>query len=331
MEKIIPNIVEIIIDGKNVTGDISRYLSQITYTDNLEGESDDVSLIFENVDGIWSEAWYPQQGDSMAIKMGDVSSLLDCGIFEIDEIGFEFPPSIFTIKAIATAISKQLRSKNSKAFEKQSLKKISQFFADKHDLKLTGNIGGLAKIQIERKTQEKQTDISFLSSLAKEYGLIFSVKGDMLIFMSSDELEQAPVTIKINRTLINKASFQDKTSQVYTSATVATRDIRTNSVKKWDVKPSGNTSAKDILLVGGRVENESQAEAKAKGALKDKNKDKITGSLTLPGNVDLISGINIELTDMGAFSGKWHITQSTHTINKDNGYTTVLAVRKLIN
>lgn len=328
---VVPNLVDIIIDGKNVTGDVSRYLSQITYTDNLEGESDDVSLTFEDVDGNWASSWYPSQGDSMIIRMGDALDKLYCGVFEIDEIGFEFPPSTFNVKAIAAAISKNLRTKNGKAFEKQSLKKIAQFFADKHGLKLTGNIGELSKIQIERKTQDNQTDISFLSSLAKEYGLIFSVRGDMLVFMSSNDLEKSSPAVTFSKRQISKASFQDKTSQVYASATVATRDTRTNSVKKYNIKSAGNAAEKDTLVISGRVENDSQAEAKAKGALKDKNKDKITGSLTVPGNVMIISGINIELVGLGAFSGIWHVIQSTHTINKDSGYTTSMNIRKLLN
>lgn len=330
MEKIEKNIVEINIAGKNVTGDVSGYLSTITYTDKVDGESDDVSLVFEDTTGKWQSSWYPQQGDSMNIKLGIAGAMLDCGTFEIDEIEFEFPPNTFTVKAIGAAISKSLRTLNSKAFEKQSLKKIAQYFADKHSLTLTGNIGNLQKIQIDRKTQDKQTDMAFLASLAKEYGLIFSVRGDQLVFMDSGELERQVSTMTIDKKQMSKGRFQDKTSQVYAAATVAARDARTNSVKKWDIKPSGNSTEKDTLIVGGRVENDSQAEAKAKGALQDKNKDKVTGSFTVPGNVKLVAGVNIELTGVGEFSGKWQVVQSTHNVSKDSGYITDVNIRKYV-
>lgn len=95
------------------------------------------------------------------MSIGTPDAPLDCGLFEIDEIGLEFPPDTVAIKAIGAAISKALRSKNSKAFEKQSLKQIAQYFATKHGLKLVGNVSDLQKIEVERKTQEKQTDLAF--------------------------------------------------------------------------------------------------------------------------------------------------------------------------
>lgn len=330
METVDKTTVEIAIAGKNVTGDVSPYLSKITYTDRVEDESDDISLTFEDTTAKWQKPWYPQQGDSLEIKLGMPGNMLDCGIFEIDQIEFEFPPDTLNVKAIGAAITKSLRTKNSKAFEKQSLKKIAQYFADKHGLKLTGNIGDLAKIQIERKTQDGQTDISFLAKLAKEYGLIFSVRGEQLVFMTTEELEAKPTVLTIDKTQMSKARFQDKTAQVYAAATVSTRNVKTNTVKKWQIKPSNNPILRDILIVAGRAENEGQAQAKAKGALKQKNKDKITGTITIPGNNKLVAGVNVELTGVGEFSGKWHITQSAHSVDTSAGYTTDIAVRKII-
>ena len=48
--------------------------------------------------------------------------------------------------------------------------------------------------------------------------------------------------------------------------------------------------SKDTWQGDVTVENETQAQAKAKGALKEKNKDKITGSITVAGNVKLVAG-----------------------------------------
>ena len=329
METLEKNIVEITVDGKNVTGDVSPYLSRCTYTDQEEAESDEVTLVFEDTNGQWHGPWYPQQGDSLTAKMGESGNLLDCGLFEIDQIEYEFPPDLFSIKAIGAAITKDLRTKNSKAFEKQSLKKIAQYFADKHKLKLTGDVSELQKIEIERKTQDKQTDIAFLQSLAKEYGLIFSVRGDQLVFMDAATLETQKAVLTFAKTQMSKGRFQDKTAQVYAEAKVATRNMRTNTVQKWSVKPSGTPGKKDTLIVGGRAESDGQAQAKAKGALKNCNKDKITGTFTVPGNNKLVAGINIELTVIGKFSGKWHVVSSTHTVDKSSGYTTDVNVRKI--
>lgn len=334
METLELNIVQIVVNGKNVTEDVTPYLSRLTYTDKVEAESDDITLSFEDTGGHWQNGWYPQQGDTLAVTIGTPGSPLDCGIFEIDEIELELPPDTVTIKAIGAAISKSLRTRNSKAFEKQSLKSIAQYFANKHGLKLTGNTSELQKIEIERKTQDKQTDLAFLAGLAKEYGIVFSVRGGQLVFMDIDELEKQPAVLTIQKNEISKARFADKTSHVYGGAAVTTRNMKSNKIRHWKITPSEQDGGKgtltnDIWQGNVTAENDTQAQAKAKGALKAKNKDKITGTITVPGNVKLVAGVNIELSDIGQFSGKWHVVSSGHSIDNSGGYTTDASIRKI--
>lgn len=335
MEALKKNIAQITINGKNVTEDVTPYLSRLGYTDKVEAESDDVTLTFEDTAGHWQNGWYPQQGDTLAVTIGTPGAPLDCGIFEIDEIELEISPDIVTIKGIGAAISKSLRTRNSKAFEKQSLKQIAQYFATKHGLKLTGNVGELQKIQIERKTQDRQTDLSFLAGLAKEYGILFSVRGDQLVFMDIDELEKKPAVLTIHKNEISKARFTDKTSQVYGAAVVSTRNMKSSKVRRWKITPSGEDGGKGTLTNDtwqGNVtaENDTQAQAKARGGLKNKNKDKITGTITVEGNVKLVAGVNIELAAIGQFSGKWHVVSSSHSIDNSGGYVTDASIRKIL-
>ncbi|MDL2289963.1 hypothetical protein LJB95_00980 [Paludibacteraceae bacterium OttesenSCG-928-F17] len=329
METVSKNIAELNIAGKNVTADVSPYISRITYTDKEEAESDDIAIVLEDTAKVWQKSWYPSLGDTLTLKIGYPDNLLDCGLFEIDETEFELPPDMVTIKAIGAAISKELRTKNSKAYEKQTLKKIAEHIATKHGLKLIGTAGRLEKINIERKTQDNQTDIAFLSSLAKEYDLLFSVRGSQLVFITVDELDSKAPVSTIDRKQVSKARFTDKTSHIYAGALVSKRDTRSNSVKKWDIKSSGNPQTKDILIVNTRVETDAQAQEKAEAALKAKNREKITGSITIPGNPSLVAGVNISIADFGEFSGKWHIISSTHNVDAVSGYTTDLNIRKV--
>jgi phage protein D len=230
------NIAEISIAGKNVTGDVSAYLSKITYNDKEEGESDDVSLTFEDTTGVWQSSWYPSQGDTLRVQLGTSGDMLDCGLFEIDEVELELAPDTVTMKGIATGISKSLRTRNSKAFEKQSLRKIAQYFANKHQLKLTGKAGELQKIEIGRKTQDNQTDIAFLSDLAKEYGILFSVRGDQLVFIDREELNKQESILTVDRSQMSRARFRDKTSQTFGRAVVSKRNVKKNCVQKGEVK-----------------------------------------------------------------------------------------------
>jgi phage protein D len=98
--------------------------------------------------------------------------------------------------------------------------------------------------------------------------------------------------------------------------------------KKYEIQ-KGVNGGQDTIVIRGKVENDGQAQAKAQSSLKDKNKEKITGSFSISGNPKLVAGVNIELTGIGAFSGKWHIVSSTHTVDTSGGYVTDVAVRKL--
>jgi phage protein D len=240
VETITKQIAEISIAGKNVTGDVSPYLSKITYTDRVEAESDDVSLTFEDTKAVWQSSWYPSQGDTLQVKLGAPGNLLNCGLFEIDEIELELSPDTLNVKGIAASITKSLRTRNSKAFEKQSLQKIAQYIADKHKLKLTGAAGKLQKIEIERATQDNQTDLAFLSNLAKEYGIVFSVRGNQLVFVDESDLEKAKSIMTVDRSKMSRARFCDKTSYIFAAAQVSKRNVKTNKIMRWKIIPGKN-------------------------------------------------------------------------------------------
>ena len=330
MEKIRKTEVDIYIAGTNVTADVSPYLTQISYADKLEAESDSIDLAFDDVKRLWRESWYPQKGDTLTVRLGYAGNLLDCGVFEIDEIEFSTPPDTLTVRALAASVTKSLRTRNSKAFEKQSLYKIAQYFADKHGLKIVGSTTELNNIEIERKTQENQTDLGFLATIAKEYGFVFSVRGGQLVFIDAETLEKQAAVLEITPEKISTCTFKDKTSQTYAAAVVSTRNARTNNVTKWKIEPAKEPGEADTLVINGNVDNDSQAQARARGALKDKNKDKITGNITMEGNPAMVAGINITLSGYGNFSGKWHVVDTRHTVNPSGGYTTDATIRKII-
>lgn len=329
METIGKNRVEITIAGQNVTGDVSPYLSKVTYTDKEEAESDDISLEFEDTAGNWSGSWYPQQGDTLAVKMGNDGNMVDCGVFEIDETEYSFPPDLFNVKGIAAAVTKELRTRNSKAFEKQTLAKVVKYYADRHGFMISGSTAELEKIEIDRKTQDNVTDLAFLSSLAGEYGFIFSVHGKSLVFMSREQLDDTAPVLTITKNMFNKGNFIDRTAQTYTGVKTASRNMRTNSLRKYAVKPSGVAGKKDLLVILNNAQNDGQAQAKAVGRLKKSTSESIIATITVEGNAKLVAGINIALPDVGMFSGKWHVISTTHSLDTGSGYVTSANLRKI--
>lgn len=331
MEEItITPVARITWNGHDATTDLKPFLSSVTFTDHEEGAADDAEITLDNGEGLWSNSQYPTEGDTMQLYLGYSDSLIDCGLFQIDELTLSGAPHIIEIKTISSFISKTLKTKNSKAFEAQTLRQIAQYFCGKHSLKLidkTENM--LAQVYVDRKTQEEKTDLQFLSELAKEYGFLFSVKGNKLTFTSYYELDNAPAVKDISVFQLSNYSITEKTYDTYSSGFLARRNSRQNKLIKAEYSDNSNTANVNSQQVTGYVADKKHAEQRIRGHLWNKNKSKQSGFLNdLPGDPSLVAGININLTGFGNASGKYHITTSTHRLSGDGAYTTSLEIRK---
>jgi hypothetical protein len=316
-------------NSKDVTSDISGFNSYISYTDHEEGASDDVELSMDNGEGLWSNAWYPQQGDTLELFMGYTDKMVSAGLFQVDEITLTGAPHRISVKAIASFITKGLRTRNNKAFEAQTLRQIASYFCAKHSLKLIDETQSmLSQIYLDRKTQEDKTDLQFLAELATEYGFIFSVKGENLIFTSYYNLDNAAPIKDISVNQIGNYTLTEKTYDTYAATTIVKRSSRKNKLIKNEQTDILNW-ADETHVITGHVENEKQAEIKNKSGLWNKNRLKQSGTLNdLPGDPELVAGINFSLTGIGNASGIYHIVKSSHKISGDGAYTTSLEIRK---
>lgn len=307
---------KLIYENKDITKDVSDFVVDISYTDNEHGTSDEIQIQFEDSQKLWQGSWIPVKGDRVRLFLGyEGEKLLNCGLFEIDEIEFQTPPDTITLKAIATSIKKSLRQNNSVAYENKTLKQIAQEIAKKHGYKLCGNV---AAVKAQRITQNQEYDLAFLKKLAEQYGYIFKVAENNLVFYKVDELENAKPTQVFSVSDFSRLSLSEKTSQLYKACTVSYHNPKTGKKISATVKNEGVVNG-DTLKITERCETKEQAILKAKAALK-KGKQGIEGGFEMAGSPYIIAGINIEIKDVGHFAGKYHIKTATHTISRDRGY-----------
>ena len=57
-------------NNKNITKDVSDYVVSIDYTDYEHGSSDEISIVFEDSEGLWNSAWIPSKGDALRLFIG---------------------------------------------------------------------------------------------------------------------------------------------------------------------------------------------------------------------------------------------------------------------
>ena len=137
-------------------------------------------------------SWYPQFRDTLTISLGYLDGdLLEMGTYEIDTIETDYPPLRMRIRGLAAGVSTDLRTARSTAYDDKTLDEIARDVADRHGLKIQGEI---EKIKLMRVSQVRERDLRFLQRLSRRYGYAFSVKGtDMVFYRLKDLRGESPV------------------------------------------------------------------------------------------------------------------------------------------
>lgn len=321
---------------KNITSDITPYVTRITYSDNIKNESDTIEVELDDTDGRWLDAWYPGKGDTLTLKVGyQGEKLLSCGTFSIDEIEVSSPASVVSIRGVATSVNSALRTKSSRGFESTTLAAIAGRIAKKHQLKLVGSI---EVIKIDRVTQYAETDVAFLHRLASEYGYAVKIVSDQLIFSHLATLRSQEPVRQIKPQDVARYSLRDTINRVYKSARVKHQKSNTKKLIVYEADggtsesstqtKGGKVTSADRLQVNSRVSDPDSARIKADSALASHNEYQQSGSLTLMGASQLTAGNKIELSGFGQLSGPWLITTARHTLDRSSGYVTELDVAR---
>ena len=325
MEAVKPKY-KILYNKKNVTADLSEFLISLRYTDKVHGESDEIELTFENLDSIWlTKEWYPEKGDTVEAQVGYDGDMIDCGLFEVDEVSGAFNPDTFTIRALATGIKeKPFKTKRSKAHENKTLKQIADETAKLHGLTVLGTIRNL---KVKRITQYREHDLAFITRLASNYGYVVSVRGKKLVFQDVYKLEEKDSKLTLSKADISALSFTDHVSETYTKA--KTKYQSQNDEKLVEAEASDSKAKSfDILEIRTKAEDKQQAMEITKAWLHRKNTMAKEATMTVEGKTALVAGNNVRLKDIGVLSGIWHVISSDHSVSR-SGYVTSVNLKYL--
>ncbi|RAJ00472.1 hypothetical protein LX64_04178 [Chitinophaga skermanii] len=319
-------IIEIKYNSKNITNEITDQVISFSYKDKTNSEADEIELEIIDINGDWIGKNYPKHGDLIEAKITVYDAVLNCGKFRVDNINIRISnnSTIVSIQAISAGITKALRTKRNVVHESKTLKEIVTAVADTHQLRLYGDI---PTIRINSLTQFNTTDLAFLNALGSKYGFTFSVRDDLLIFTDRQTLEQQQHSFTIDGNTLIAISIQDTITKSYGSASIR-HHVQTSKEDLTYTLPSASNSI-ETLNIDTPVESFGQAERVGSAALYDSNSNATTGSIESIGNPTIIAGSSFILDKIGYNSGKWYITESTHTVNASS-YTTSAEI-KLIN
>jgi len=327
--------VKILIGNKDKTADFTPYMQSLVFEDHRAGESDRLTITLEDAPptpgdtgpGLWlTPDWYPVKGAQVEAWMGYEGALLHCGLFEIDEISISDGAggTTVSITALATPRSKPIRTANSAAYERKTLKEIAQGIAADHGLKLMGEP---PEVSFNYVAQVDESDLAFLERLAEKSGAVFNVKGDKLVFHNVEEIAKQPPIWKIKRQDVSSASFSDKVTTAAVSYSYYDGD-KQELVESEEAGEKGASADKTVVIVP--VENKAQQQAFAKAKSRAAKSKERTAGLSMEGNTALVAGALVEIVGYGVLDGLWAIDTATHTVDVGGGYATALELKNAL-
>lgn len=310
-------------EGRDISRNIAPYVLSITYTDALEGESDDLEITLEDRDHRWKSGWWPQRGDRVRLRIGyEGEGIMDCGSFQVDEVELNGPPDTVSMRALAAGVTSALRTARSAAYENMTFEAIARGIAERHGLRLTGSISERKRLRRpERVTQREEGDLQFLKRLGEAEGVVFSIKDGQLVWHDQDRLDAAAGLAAIDRRQMIRFVFRAKTQAVYRACQVSYHDPKTAKEITYTYEAPGIPTG-DTLKLQERCENYDDAVVRARAALRRHNSRQIEGAVTEVGNPRRVAGANVGIAGLGVIDGVYQIIKVRHRLERSRGYVT---------
>jgi phage protein D len=172
------------LEGKDLTSSIEPRLQSLTVTECRQDEADTLDLTLDDHDGRLA---IPKRGAVLEVSIGWLGSpLTSKGKFTVNEVEHSGAPDIITIRARSASMTKGMGERKEKSWHRQTIAAIVRAIAGTYQLKpAVGD--ALGKIAIPHVDQTNESDMAFLTRLAKRYDAVMTVKNGSLLFMPIGE------------------------------------------------------------------------------------------------------------------------------------------------
>lgn len=308
-------------EGKDVTLDFSNILTSITFTDSLEGKAGSLVLEFADSERNFMGSWFPTTEDVIRVWLGNEGEpLLDAQQFWVDEVNLSGSRSgnKCVIRAMSTAPSNIAQGAERKA-SGTSLAELAAEVSSSLKLRLKGNLKGVVF------GNQTKNDLSFLMQQCKRNGYILKVENGNLVAYEYANLRNG-MGVKISLNDVIDWDYTGKAEGRFSRCVVRWYDVK----KKTSYSGSASANAKGgaVATLWEEVESNDAASQRAKTWLEDRAKKEVEINISMVGNVRLLAGVAVELSDAGKISGRYVISEAVHAISRGEGYRTQIKLQK---
>lgn len=322
---------KIIADKKDVTALIAQRLISINITDETGLISDTCEILLDNRDNVLE---IPARGANLEISLGyEDTPLTKIGNYIVDDVEVSSPPSQMRITGKASNsqikdLSKKIKAPKSKSWHGYTLVGIITAIANNNGFKAAID-EYFKQIYISHLDQTDESDISFLNSLAKDYGAFVKLSLGRLLFFRrgtsvSESGKELPV-IKLSENQLSDWKLRVSDLEKYGKVIAKWHNFATG--KEEDVFYGSGDPAYTMRYKFVSAERALEA-AKAKFAEFKRGAENL--NFSAQGNASLSAENKIIITDIKYLKDKnWIISSVNHSLSDQGFITQVTAIIKL--
>lgn len=337
----------VVLDGRDITYNLSSRLISLTITDNRGFEADELQLELDDSDGLLLQ---PAKGAKLSVSLGwKGEGVALQNVFTVDELEHSGAPDMLSIRARSADFRATLNVKREQSYHDVTIAEIVQTITVRHHLESAVS-EELAGILIEHIDQTNEADGSFLNRLAQQYGAIACVKNGQLLLIpvgSGKTASGQPLPVAtITRADGDSHRFNIADREAYTGVTAYWLDTRAAERKAAVVKRQSAgeplSGGKELIdngnnvLVGaeGNVKilrhtyaSQDNAWRAAKSAWEQLQHGAATLSIALArGRPDLFPELPVRVKGFKAeIDGvSWIVVRCVHALDDSKGYVSTV-------
>lgn len=290
-------------------------LLSITFTDNEGGKSDSVTFDIDNRERHRA----PKKGSTVKLWLGYVGDLHYCGSFKTTSWTKSGRPLKMSITAESVDMTKGIKGPKSRSYHKKKVKEIVEQVSKKHGLKAQVS-PGVADMEIGHIDQSSESDLNFLTRLAKRVGAKFKIADGNVLFRVPGEMPGGGAVpgVVFREVGITDWSASGAERGSYNSVSAAWLNPKTGE-REWENEGEGEADGKPRYRDRKLYKTQEEARRAAKSQLADQKRGKVTVTINMPGDLSIFAGMKSTVAlDDEDVDGAYIVKTGTHTLD-DSG------------
>jgi uncharacterized protein len=321
----------IIVNGRDISAQVSNRIISLTHTDSRGMQADTLQIDLQDST---NDLELPPLAASISLAIGWKNAPLeDKGIYTVSELEYSGVPNKLSLSATSADLrgtnKSGLSANKSRSFHKATIGNIVEQIAKEHSLvpRISSNFKSMA---IEHIDQTEESDIQFLTRLARNNKAFLNIKSNHLLFV----VQGVGTSVTGKKIPPVKVSIEECSTFMFRRQS---RDEFTGIIAYWNnVKGAKRQqvlygTAENTRELTGTFSNEDEALRAAQSELEQLKRSTKTLTLSLKvGRQEIETGFYLEISGFKPEIQEieWEISSVTNTIN-DQGFVTHIEAEPL--